>query len=750
MKNSVRTFLFFTGIWFLSACAGDHGKLNSDTIKKSGSLRYQLPRSRDSLYTIYNNSSLNDTLRLAALGNFAQQLQQTDPDSGCIYSNRVLNEAVKKKIPVCEARGLNALGVNLETLGKYTEAIEAHNKALVISRSIGDSLGEADALANLGNNYFRLSDYPRAIDYQLQSLKIREETRDRPGEAGTLNKIGNIYLNTDDCSRAMDYYSRSLHLYDSLKNQRGIAVEYGNLGLVYQYLPDSLCAAMKLDQRNKILKALDYQQRSLAIREKINDKQGIATAWGNIGNIYTNIPDSQSAYLGVTVAEKYSKALECQQKNLELVEEIGDKYGIANSLLNIGNIEMSTAKLDEAEKNLQTALVKSGEIKAGHIESDALLSLSQLYEKENRTNDAFVAYKRYVVVLDSAADVEKQKEIARKQVKFEFEKKAAADSVRNTEEKRVKDVQIRNEKMLRYGLFGGLAIVLLFSVFLYNRFSVTRKQKNIIAEQIHEVETQKAIVDEKNKSITDSINYARRIQRAMLTSEGYMKKHLPDYFILYLPKDIVSGDFYWMFASRSGKITLATADCTGHGVPGALMSMIGISLLNEIVVEKKIKSPSQILDMLREEIIRSLNPEDAEEESNDGLDISICSMDLIRMSMEYAGANNAIYIVRNNKLVEYNPDHFPAGKHTGELQAFTNHEIPLEPGDLIYTFTDGYADQFGGPKGKKIKYKQLQQLLVECSELPLEEQRKVLEKKFTEWKRHYEQVDDVLLIGVKV
>jgi serine phosphatase RsbU (regulator of sigma subunit) len=227
------------------------------------------------------------------------------------------------------------------------------------------------------------------------------------------------------------------------------------------------------------------------------------------------------------------------------------------------------------------------------------------------------------------------------------------------------------------------------------------------------------------------------------------------FFILYKPKDIVSGDFYFALAHKqenesSEKFYMCTADCTGHGVPGALMSMLGISNLNESIIEKKLSKPNEILDSVRKGIIDSLNAEGSLVESKDGMDCVLCVYDFQNMTLEFAAANNPLWLLRNGEIIEFKPDKFPVGKYGDELKPFTLQKTDLQKGDIIYTFTDGFADQFGGPKGKKFKYKQLQDLLLSIHTLPMTQQKEKLNEVFEEWRGNLEQVDDVLVIGVKI
>ena len=286
-------------------------------------------------------------------------------------------------------------------------------------------------------------------------------------------------------------------------------------------------------------------------------------------------------------------------------------------------------------------------------------------------------------------------------------------------------------------LFTGLLIFLGIKLFKNENLDFNEK-----------INQQKILLEEKNKDITDSIQYAKRIQSALLASDSLLKRNLPEYFLLYKPKDIVSGDFYWA-EKFDNKFLIAACDCTGHGVPGAFMSLLGVSFLNEITKEKNITQPDLVFNALRENIIRAINPE-GNEEGRDGMDAVLCLFDFQKMEMQLACSNNPLWILRNNQWLEYKPDKFPIGKHEGEIIPFTLQKTLLQKGDLIYIFTDGYADQFGGPKGKKFKYKNIQQLLLNNASRSMEEQKTILNETIEKWKGNLEQVDDILIIGIRI
>lgn len=265
--------------------------------------------------------------------------------------------------------------------------------------------------------------------------------------------------------------------------------------------------------------------------------------------------------------------------------------------------------------------------------------------------------------------------------------------------------------------------------------------------QLNEAYTE---IEEQKKHIMDSIYYARRIQTAILPSFAMMDKSFRSYFIFYLPKDIVSGDFYWMHQAGN-LVMLAAVDCTGHGVPGAFMSIVGFNQLNYAVNVQKARTASDILNELNRGVIQTLNENTGESSIKDGMDMSLCVFDLKNNKMDFAGANNPIFLVRNNELIKYRGDRFPIGAYVeNQPQLFTNNEIQISEGDMIYMFSDGYADQFGGPENKKFFTKRFEQLLLDISSRSMEEQKEMLKNTLYEWMGNNSQVDDILVIGVRI
>lgn len=374
----------------------------------------------------------------------------------------------------------------------------------------------------------------------------------------------------------------------------------------------------------------------------------------------------------------------------------------------------------------------------------------QVYPKLGEYKKAVECFTPYVAYIDSIQELEKIKykeaNTAHTQIQIKLEKQRA-------EEERIKQELVAKEErerqlLINKFLIGGAILLLAFLGFMYNRFRVTNKQKKVIEDQHTDLEMAYGQLDEKNKEILDSINYAKRIQTAILPPSKVVKSYLEHSFILYKPKDIVAGDFYWM-QPEGDTVFFAAADCTGHGVPGAMVSVICNNGLNRSLKEFNIKEPGKILDKTRELVTAEFDK--SEENVQDGMDIALCALNMKQRTLQYAGAHNPLWIIGKDatEVQEIRADKQPIGKYTA-AQPFTTHTVQLNEGDTIYIFSDGYQDQFGGERGKKFKSVNLKKLLLSVSTLPMHEQREKIDREFENWKGDLEQLDDVCVIGVQV
>lgn len=392
------------------------------------------------------------------------------------------------------------------------------------------------------------------------------------------------------------------------------------------------------------------------------------------------------------------------------------------------------------------ALTHSEELGLIKLQFDNAKCVYEACEAMGDYKQALLYYQKYKRLEDSIYSEDNAREMATQETKYAFEKQILADSLRNAKEKEVseamivaQDAKIKQDRVTQLALFGGLLLVLIFAAFLYNRFQITRRQRDLIARQKEEVET-------KNREILQSIAYARRLQDAVLPPARVVKEFFADSFLLYLPKDIVSGDFYWM-ENRGSVSYFAVGDCTGHGVPGAMLSVIGLNGLNRCLNEMHITSPAAILEQLT--LIFQSSFERSEATVRDGMDIGICALDNESGQLTFAGANNMLRIVRRGEVLDFKGDKRAVGFHDSAVK-FSQVDIPLTKGDILLLSTDGIVDQFGGPEGKKFLNKRLRELLIRLSGRPMPEQRNALLEEFEAWRGSQEQTDDVCVMGVRV
>ncbi|HET6990138.1 MAG TPA: SpoIIE family protein phosphatase, partial [Bacteroidia bacterium] len=467
-------------------------------------------------------------------------------------------------------------------------------------------------------------------------------------------------------------------------------------------------------------------------------------------------------YVGMADIYNGHKNFEEGLKNLfaglKIFETIGDEPDYGMTSIAIGTVYGQTKKYPEALDYLNKGLKIALEVGSKEDIKAAYKALSDVYSQTKDYKKAFESYEQYSIYKDSLYSEDKNKEIGKLEAKSEFDlQKGISDAEHRKEiEKRDELAAAADQRknVIIFSITLGLVLVAIFLVFLFNRFRVTKKQKQIIELKNKETEHQKEIIEEKQKEIIDSINYAKRIQYALLAHEQLLKENLVDHFVFFKPKDIVSGDFYWATKTVGGRQSserfyLAVCDSTGHGVPGAFMSLLNISYLNEAVIEKNIAQPNEILNHVRQRLIENISSSrDASGGGQDGMDAILICIDKTNNKLTYAAAHNSPVIVQNGAIKTLDADKMPVGK--GEnMNDFTLHTIDIQKGDSLYLYTDGYADQFGGVKGKKFKYKQLNELILAGSASAFETQKDILSKRLDEWKGDLEQVDDVCMIGIR-
>jgi len=617
-----------------------------------------------------------------------------------------------------KVKTLNKLSRLLYIRSEYTKSDSLERIALALAHNLKYGRGEADANIGIGSIYYRQGNYADALKYQLQALSIAEKIKYKKGMAGALTNIGNIYDDQNNHDLALEYYMKSLKIYEELNDKVDMSSDYGNIGLVY----------MSEDKYNE---ALAYQQKALMLDKELNDERGMGFDYGNIGITYEAMGD-------------YKNAETNYRLNLTLAQKQNDKQSMAYAYEKLLSVLARQKKFDLAKKYADSCLWAAKQVDGKNLIKAAYYDMYRMDSIQNNFKTTYNDYRMYVVYSDSLTNEENTKKLVSEQMQYEFDKKQGEEkAVQDKKDAENKAAEKRQE--IVSGAIGiGLLLVIIFSGLLYSRFKITEKQKKIIEEQ-------KEIVEEKNKEVLDSITYAKRLQDAILPPISIIQKHLPESFVLYKPKDIVAGDFYWM-EKAGDTIFIAAADCTGHGVPGAMVSVVCSNALNRAVKEFKITEPGKILDKVRELVLETF--EKSEGDIKDGMDISLLAINApiaIRAAsiISWAGAYNSLWYLENKEMKEIAADKQPIGKHDVQ-KPFSTHSLNLKNGDILYLFTDGYADQFGGPKGKKFKYKQLQEKLLAMAAQSMDKQKEMLAETLDNWKGNLEQVDDILIIGIRV
>ncbi len=652
------------------------------------------------------------------------------------------------------AQANNVIGHLYQDQGKYDSALEHHFAAVKISEESGNEKELATAYDDIGLTYGEQGDNEKALEKYAVSLKIRIRIGDKEGIAQSYNNIGVIYQEQGMYDKALENAFAALKIHEETGNKNGIALSYNNIGIIYDY-------------QGKNDKALENYSSSLRIMKEIGSKRGISMCYNNIGIICLNLG-------------QYDKALESYTFALHMKEEIGDKKGIAHAYINIGTVYEKEGKIDKALDNYVRAQKITREI--GDKESVAVgyNNIGIVYLKQNKIAEAknqlqqgldiakqigskewtreiykalslcdsasgdwkgaYQYQKLYKLYNDSVFNTESSKKTAEMNARYAGEKKESQIKLlqKDKEKQAVLSAEERKRQFLIiYTVAAVLLLVAIFAFVMFNRFRITQKQKRII-------ERQKEQVEEHRKEIIDSITYAKRLQQAILPSLEQIKGYFPQSFLLYKPKDIVAGDFYWM--EHLDNVTyIAAADCTGHGVPGAMVSIVCSNALNRSVKEFNRRDTGMILDKTRELVLETF----AKSSSGvkDGMDISLLAVDRLHGKVFWSGANNQLWYIENGELKEVTANKQPIGQ-VDNPKPFTTHTIELVAGSTFYLMTDGYPDQFGGPKGKKYKYKPLQELLLANCALTPEQQHVLLSTSFQEWKGNLEQVDDVTIIGI--
>jgi len=638
---------------------------------------------------------------------------------------------------------LNSIGVIYRLRSEYAGALEYFSRSARLLEEAGDKQAQASVLNNIASIYWGQADYNRALEHYFQALRIREEVADKRGQASTLLGIGNVYESQMDYRKAIEYYQRALAISQYIGDKVGQAQVLGNMGAAYYNL-------------GKHDSSAHFYKACLSIFREVGDQLGQANAFIGLANVY----EAQGAY---------SQALEFYAHALRLFEQMGEKKGQAVALAGLGSVYRRLGRLREAEAFLLSAIRIDSligalrELMEDHIILGNLReAIGEAYRRRDEWERSTAYFRRAITALkkgmelkDTLFNEESRKQLIRKELAYEYEKKRLEERVRHEAELARQEGRVRQQRLV----IGSITVLLIVTAgFLWRvnrQRQVIAAQKRIVEEQKAVVERQKELVEEqrellaqKNQEIEQSIRYARRIQEAILPSMERWNSVLPENFVLYWPRDIVAGDFYWL-GEAGGYVFVAVADCTGHGVPGAMMSVLCSGALSRAVLEEGVVETGLVLDRVREEVVARVHWGDVDlRDGMDGVLLRFCRGDWLRV--QFSGANQGMWIVRpNGELIEVEGDMQPVG-YAEWSKPFRSQDWVLEPGSMVYLFTDGYVDQFGGTSGKKLGRKRLREWVREVYREPCEVQRERLAAYFEAWRGGLPQVDDVTVVGLRV
>lgn len=617
---------------------------------------------------------------------------------------------------------LNYLGYVYWHKSNYDSSLFYHQEALTLAQKHQlNNTALAFTYLMLGNDYYDLGDYIKTSEYYFESLQLYEKLNDVVGQIQAHNRLSKLYYKLKDYSKAKNHVSRAQSLNKTIQYYREAATSFNSIGNIQI-------------ETGSLNSALYYFSKTLSSFVKCGDIIGQSIACINLGDTYQSLFEKSS----------YNKSLldssfKYYQRSFNLNQKVDNKFGMIYGVWGMSDIDMKKGEIKDALKNYHTALNLSKTINAKSEEFNLYWKLYKVFETLKNQDSGYFYLRNYIYAKNALENEEQTKALLRQESKYEIEKRVAEQK---EEIEREKLVEAEKNRWKNYVIIGVIVLVVILSYAVISSI----KRLRIIKSKNDTINTINAELTIQKKEITDSINYARTIQEAILPSDKFFKECQINHFVFYKPKDIVAGDFYWL--ERKGDLVfMAVADCTGHGVPGAMGSVVCSNALNRSLLEFGITDPGKILDKTRELIVETFSK--SEKDVKDGMDISLLSINLKNFEIKWAGANNSLWFIKQGESYEVKADKQAIGK-TDNPKPFNTHVIQLQKGDLLYLFTDGFADQFGGEKGKKFKYKPLRELLISNAHLSLPEQERILEKRFESWQGNLEQVDDVCVAGIRL
>jgi tetratricopeptide (TPR) repeat protein/serine phosphatase RsbU (regulator of sigma subunit) len=642
------------------------------------------------------------------------------------------------------------------------QAKSKHHAKQAIAIALQNNL-EASASGNawtaLGNCYYVQGNYDSAGYAYRQSINyLEQDTAWRMSLGTAYSNIGLISINKARYSEGLSWQFKALVIYDSTGNFQGMLRCYNAIAVVYNELGELTKNTNDFDN------ALRYLRKCLELSAKTSDSMGISNVMMNMGTTYQRMGNNDSAlwyfresavraerqkdiytYSSAlsNIAEEYrrtgntTEAKKTALQALQLKIQSGDQLGECALRIILAQIYEKTGEKEKQRQELDAAYTLSQKIGATREQSSSARMLARFYATQGNYTAAWPLINDYLFLNDSLNSSQNLLVIQELKARFDDENQKKQIALL-TQQNKIAELTTARQRLLLMFSIGGVALLLLLAALIYRSLR-QKKRANQSLQQAY------GIIEEKNKSITDSIHYASHLQQAILPDPEIISRLFPQSFILYMPKDIVAGDFYWVEAYNDF-VFFAAADCTGHGVPGAMVSVVCSKALDTAVHEMKLTEPGKILDAATEIVLQTFARTSAE--IYDGMDISLCAWNPKTKTLQWAGANNPLLIITRNQEPQFiAPDKQPVGR-TGQRKNFTSHTFILTQPTQLYLYSDGFGDQFGGAKGKKIMQKKLKELLIEYHTLEPSVQHKKLLAFFNQWKGTLEQIDDILVMRI--
>lgn len=640
--------------------------------------------------------------------NFLLFSQTPEIDSLKSLSETATSDTVKADVFYQLARKYRSIDVE--------KTFEYGEQALAIVKAINDPQREASILNYIGIVHYGLGNYEQTLDYFYHVLSIYEQLQDSIQLAIVYNNVGLILTDLGRIKETIDYYEKSLEIKLNSGDSLGTANTYSNMGLAY-------------DEIGEIDTAMYYYRLSYHIDRQLNHVPGIYADLSNIGDNFMK-------------RQNYDSAKKYYEGSMSLMNQIEEPYYKAELLEKFGNLNVAQKEYERAKEKYNMALQMAEDIGAKQIVGNVYKGLSEVYKATNDFKESLIYYEKYVAIQREIFSEEQTKKLAQVESNFQVQTRENQINLLNKEAE-IKDLRLETNQMLIYWMGGLIALIISIIILQYRKNTYKTKMNLLLRAQNDEIK-------EKNKNIMDSILCAKNIQQAILPDDEKLKSVFNEAFVFSKARDVVSGDFYW-FAERDDKVLIAAVDCTGHGVPAAFLNVLGNTLLNQIVHDSNVLSPSKILEELNSQVISSLKSNKVYVQVDDGMDIALCMFDRNTKKLSFAGAKRPLYFIHKSELNVVKGDHYPVGGMLYDVERnYSQHELQLQSNDLIYLFTDGIVDQFGGESNKKFMYGRLKKLLTKIVGLSLDEQKEAIEKEILKWQGNNEQTDDMLFIGVKV